>query len=269
MIKFFRNIRQSLLSEGNTGKYLKYAIGEIALVVIGILIAIQLNNAKENWQREKLRQELLIELRSSMMQDTVALNSEKSRLKSAYVNAMLLKRVIKEDVPYTEALDSSLAIIQRVSINTADYKIYDRLLSIGMDVIDDKDLSNEIVHYYEDSKILEDRGEDAIKLLTERIYPTYFISYGPAKAVPDDFEKLKKANEFKIALDYSLNSSNVLLRRSVHRKNLATEILKILDTKITIEKHLLNKEPYVRTTKKDSIDIARELDKLKAIINEE
>jgi hypothetical protein len=48
MIKFFRKIRQNLLSEGKTGKYFKYAIGEIILVVIGILIALQINNWNEN-----------------------------------------------------------------------------------------------------------------------------------------------------------------------------------------------------------------------------
>jgi hypothetical protein len=268
MIKFFRKIRQNMIKENNFSKYLLYAIGEIILVVIGILIALQLNTAKENWQREKLRQELLIELRSSMMQDTVLLRKEKEDLKSAYINAMLLKRVIKEDLPYTEALDSSLAIIQWVSSTKADYKIYDRLLAIGMDIINDKDLSNEIAHYYDDSKTLEKAGEDAIKLLKERIYPNYFISYRSSKAVPDDFEKLKKSNEFKIALDYSSRSSYRLIGRSIHRKNLATEILKILDTKITTDKHLLNKEPYLRTVKKDSIDIATEYDKLKAIVNE-
>jgi hypothetical protein len=47
MIKFFRHIRQQLLSEGKTEKYLKYAIGEIVLVVIGILIALQINNWNE------------------------------------------------------------------------------------------------------------------------------------------------------------------------------------------------------------------------------
>ena len=52
MIKFFRKIRQNLLSEGKTGKYLKYAIGEIILVVIGILIALSINNWNEN---QKLR----------------------------------------------------------------------------------------------------------------------------------------------------------------------------------------------------------------------
>jgi len=268
MIKFFRKIRQNLLSQGKTGKYIKYAIGEIVLVVIGILIALQLNSAKESWQREKLRQELLIELRSSMMQDTVDLNSEKENLKSAYINAMLLKKVIKEDLPYTEALDSSFAFIRLVSSRPADYKIYDRLLAIGMDIIGDKNLSNEIVHYYEDSKTEENSGEDAIKLLKERIYPTYFISYRRSKAVPEDFETLKASNEFKIVLDYSSIASFRLIGRSVHRKNLATAILKILDTKITTDKHLLDKEPYLRTTDKDSIDMAREYDNLKAIIDE-
>jgi hypothetical protein len=47
MIKFFRKIRQNLLSEGKTEKYLKYALGEIVLVVIGIMIAIQINNANQ------------------------------------------------------------------------------------------------------------------------------------------------------------------------------------------------------------------------------
>lgn len=47
MIKFFRNIRQSLLQEGKTSKYFKYAGGEIILVVIGILIALQINNWNE------------------------------------------------------------------------------------------------------------------------------------------------------------------------------------------------------------------------------
>ena len=48
MIKFFRRIRQDLLSEGKSRTYLVYAIGEIALVMIGILLALQVNNWNEN-----------------------------------------------------------------------------------------------------------------------------------------------------------------------------------------------------------------------------
>ncbi|MBC2838150.1 hypothetical protein [Robiginitalea sp. SC105] len=50
MLKRFRKIRQKLLSEGNTGKYLKYAIGEVILVMIGILLALQVNN----WNTERI-----------------------------------------------------------------------------------------------------------------------------------------------------------------------------------------------------------------------
>lgn len=55
MIKFFRKIRQQLLTENKFSKYLLYAIGEIILVVIGILIALQINNAN-NSRIEKARE---------------------------------------------------------------------------------------------------------------------------------------------------------------------------------------------------------------------
>jgi len=58
MIKFFRKMRYDLIEKNKTGKYLKYAIGEIILVVIGILIALQINNWNE--RRKDLSQEQLI-----------------------------------------------------------------------------------------------------------------------------------------------------------------------------------------------------------------
>ena len=60
MIKFFRHIRQNLIMENKTGKYLKYAVGEIVLVVIGILIALQVNNWNENRKTEiKIKNSLI------------------------------------------------------------------------------------------------------------------------------------------------------------------------------------------------------------------
>ncbi|MFT7036546.1 MAG: hypothetical protein ACJA2S_005078, partial [Cyclobacteriaceae bacterium] len=57
MIKFFRKIRQKLLSENKFSKYLVYAIGEIILVVIGIIIALQLNEWNDNRKDKKLEKE--------------------------------------------------------------------------------------------------------------------------------------------------------------------------------------------------------------------
>ena len=63
MIKFFRRIRFDLMEQNNTGKYIKYALGEIVLVVIGILIALSINNWSENVKRLKQEQEILKNLK--------------------------------------------------------------------------------------------------------------------------------------------------------------------------------------------------------------
>ena len=81
MIKFFRKIRQNLLAEGKTVKYFKYAIGEIILVVIGILIALSLNNWNESRKNEIIKQQLIedliVELQSSrdILNDAIALGN--------------------------------------------------------------------------------------------------------------------------------------------------------------------------------------------------
>ena len=73
MIKFFRRIRQSLLKENRVGKYLLYALGEIILVVIGILIALAINdayNASKNEQKIKtiltqIQEDILVDIEDS------------------------------------------------------------------------------------------------------------------------------------------------------------------------------------------------------------
>jgi len=65
MIKFFRKIRQDLLSEGKTGKYLKYALGEIVLVMIGILLALQINN----WNEQRKNSALLKNYKENLIED--------------------------------------------------------------------------------------------------------------------------------------------------------------------------------------------------------
>jgi hypothetical protein len=67
MIKFFRKIRQNLLMENKTGKYLKYAIGEIILVVIGILIALSINNWNENRLNSKKEAVILENIHKEFM----------------------------------------------------------------------------------------------------------------------------------------------------------------------------------------------------------
>ncbi|WP_343487115.1 DUF6090 family protein [Allomuricauda sp. d1] len=76
MIKFFRKIRQKLLSENKFSKYLLYAIGEILLVMIGILLALQVNNWNENRKTQKQEQVLLNQLKNEFQDNIKQLNNK-------------------------------------------------------------------------------------------------------------------------------------------------------------------------------------------------
>lgn len=96
MIKFFRTIRQNLLSEGKTAKYLKYALGEIVLVVIGILIALQINNWNENRKTEIKVKNSLIALKNDLIQDTLLIRNRLPFINEQYqLNESLRARVAK------------------------------------------------------------------------------------------------------------------------------------------------------------------------------
>jgi len=83
MIKIFRRIRYDLMEKNKTTSYLKYAIGEIILVVFGILIALQINNWNENRKLNDKRQELivaLIEDFESNEKELLVINKESDQL---------------------------------------------------------------------------------------------------------------------------------------------------------------------------------------------
>ncbi len=67
MLRFLSKIRKSLLDEGKAARYTKYAIGEIFLVVVGILIALQINNWNEERKDRDLEQELLLQLKDEYL----------------------------------------------------------------------------------------------------------------------------------------------------------------------------------------------------------
>jgi hypothetical protein len=76
MISFFRKIRQKLLEENKIGNYLKYAIGEIVLVVVGILIALQINTWNENRKARTFETEILSLIDQNLTRDSVLIAAE-------------------------------------------------------------------------------------------------------------------------------------------------------------------------------------------------
>lgn len=113
MIKFFRKIRQKLLSENKFSQYLFYALGEIVLVVIGILIALQINN--NNTKEKNLNESkeftvrLLNEVKSNIQIANYEISRKKRHLSTATEVLDLIDKEINEQSPRT--LDSLVYLI--------------------------------------------------------------------------------------------------------------------------------------------------------------
>ena len=150
MIKFFRKIRQKLLSENKFSKYLIYAAGEIILVVIGILIALQLNTAKENKERRDLGYNYLTEMRMEVQNDFFSLDKRIRMLNTNIKNHEAALRTHNLDAL---PLDSIMMIFNPENL---DFKIseltFNKMKNLGLTSISDNDdLNTQISFYYNSS----------------------------------------------------------------------------------------------------------------------
>ncbi len=105
MIQFFRKIRQKLISENRFSKYLIYAIGEITLVVIGILIALQINNWNENKKIDATVENYLSQLLADLAADKNYYQQYISFLESNLLGYDNYKKIYSEpDLDITKAI---------------------------------------------------------------------------------------------------------------------------------------------------------------------
>ena len=149
MIKFFRKIRQKLLSENKFSKYLIYAIGEIILVVIGILIALSINNWNEEKKDTDFENEMLAQIQENLANDKKALK----KIKIIFNNAISSSNKILELKRSEENLDSLkywLADIIQFERFQPITNSYETLKSKGLDKVSNKKLRMLLGAYYDD-----------------------------------------------------------------------------------------------------------------------
>ena len=204
MIKFFRKIRQRLLTENKFSKYLIYAIGEIVLVVIGILIALQINTwneeRKANEHETKLLKDLLSEIKFSIEEvDTVAFYNQDS-----YRYLELIENHITDDLPYSKVLDTAFGRLDTWYMPYLPFSAYESLKESGIESISNDSIKQKITHLYEFGMkfLLEDNGnwEWSFNQNTTQRFMTKHIRRlreNRDLARPVNYEVLKQDEEFK------------------------------------------------------------------------
>ena len=171
MIKFFRRIRKELLGEGKTGKYVQYAIGEILLVVIGILIALQINNWNEQRKNNALEAEyycrLLVDLEQDGEQIKVLVERSQERLKASNQAVRLLQQENPRAIEVGHQIALSIkAIFTDFKPNNAAFE--DLKSGANLNIIKDKNIIKALNSYYNSiesiKSVVQINGQNAVDI---------------------------------------------------------------------------------------------------------
>jgi hypothetical protein len=245
MIKFFRKIRQKLLSENKFSKYLLYAIGEIVLVVIGILIALQINNWNESRKNREKENKYLTNINREIINDSLALERSwfKNRQKKIECLELAKQYVLGNYFP-----KDTLLFINNVGFGginsrasfTGSSRTYKELISTGnLSLISNDSIRELIVNYYSNKDFLDEylrniRSDYATYVNAFKVYnPKYPDSINTVE-IPRILRKMK-TDEFLSLINQELTYTYSIERSLQRSKKGANELQK------RIEQYLNNK----------------------------
>ncbi|MDX1471527.1 MAG: DUF6090 family protein, partial [Flavobacteriaceae bacterium] len=164
MIKFFRNIRQSMIRKNRFTKYILYALGEIILVVVGILIALQINNWNESRKDDHKEQLILKQLKIEYQSNLVQLASKVKIRNSLIKDSKEVMQLFQTQETISE--DSLAKKLSSLGLATTFDPIQNDLVSSG---------NINIIKNIELKRLLTNWPSDVIQLKeTEQVYLNHY-----------------------------------------------------------------------------------------------
>lgn len=231
MPTIFRKLRKSLLTENKFSKYLVYAAGEIVLVVIGILIALQINTCNNQKIQNDKEQFYLSEIKSTLIQDSLA-------IKKVLEYNIQKKKVIGEMMGiFSDTLNNRerLAILDRSTDVFVDYRLFEpssttfnnMISAETISVIQDNQLKNMLTNYYEYNYAegLQERLVQMNRKVVDEAFPEFFTrEFAKAQLnldtelKPIDEVELHKSSVFLsdlYGISYLVNMQDDFLKRTL------------------------------------------------------
>jgi hypothetical protein len=151
MIKFFRRIRQSLLSQNKFSKYFLYAIGEIILVVIGILIAVSINNWNQNVQKQEQEKVYYCKIIEDLQNDNTNIQRGIKSLNDRIATAKdLLLNLYTQVDDKSILMDEYIPAIRSYRFTPSKAAIEDITSSGKLENLKNSELKTSILQHYSD-----------------------------------------------------------------------------------------------------------------------
>ena len=244
MLRFFSKIRYQLAAQNRTMKYLRYAIGEILLVVVGIVIALQVNNWNEYRKARTLERKVLKEIMSNLKDDLAEIGSDITAKDSVIVacDAILFSLDSINRVSGTFMYD-----VAKMQVNThfdPNKSGYELLISKGVEIILNDSLRKSISYLYESGYSYYYRYEyELAQFKAMHIYPQLIEKFdwvvipvlqffGHHKISQENYLKLKNDDSF-YKLILAVQYQNKLVRNRAKRtENRIKDLINLIDQEL-------------------------------------
>ena len=148
MINFFRRIRKKLADDNKPLKYMRYALGEVLLVVVGILIALSINNWNENSKTKALELKTLRELRGDLAQTMDDIRGDSLNFENIIRSNDIILYHMEEKLAFHDSLNqhfSGMDFFQTFSIN---HNTFDNIRQSGSSLITNDSIRIAISNFY-------------------------------------------------------------------------------------------------------------------------
>lgn len=219
MIKFFRNIRNKLIKQSKVRNYAIYAIGEIILVVIGILIALQINNWNEANKATKEELKILKEMQFNLTNDLkdCEWNINKQQ-ELASSNAIVLNH-LEQATAFNDSLRYHYGNLIYSTTQRRNMAAYDHLKAKGIDLIQNDSLRRHITavyserYYFIEKQELEYDNQIQLNELLPQLNAKIIYDNILKTGYPIDLPALQNDNVFKGTLRMNVNAREYMKRR--------------------------------------------------------
>jgi hypothetical protein len=201
MINFFRRIRKQLADDNKPLKYARYAIGEIVLVMIGILLALQVNNWNEFQKDRKIEKEALVGLVENMKLNINQTEYKIARIQDANKSGQIIFAAIKNS---NHTVDTLGKHFHEALLNHANLLLtigaYEALKNIGFEIIRNEILKKEIVNLHENTYLQLGRnqkwGEEIRPDFDKYVIDHFIMSNEENSWIPRNFNEMSKDHYF-------------------------------------------------------------------------
>jgi len=163
MMQFLRKIRQRLLAEGRASKYMLYAVGEILLVVIGIMIALQVDNWNEERKLKAMQQEVLADLRADLIESREELEKGLALNRHTVDQYRIIMDAVVRDEPSSAKIDSAARYLPNWHSPFFTSTTYENIKNNEINIIDNDQLRKQISNLYEQQFVFLQEDYDKVE----------------------------------------------------------------------------------------------------------